>query len=149
MVSLVVPYYYSVLLAIAVLFTEGFFIKKYFQKNWVYGFGVSFLINLISSVLGFLILAFLEYPTRAICMGIFGYENMRLGTYLGMIPGYFVTVVVEWLFLLCWARLFCKDKFEPKKLINLTIIVNFFSYLVLLGGVFIADIMTHGQNFFI
>ena len=147
MVSLVFPSYYSVLLAVLVLLIEGFFIKKYFGKNWIYGLGLSFLINLISSVFGVFVVTFLEFPTRAMCMGIFGYQNMRLGTYLGMFPGYFLTVLVEWLLLLCWAKLFSKDKFEPKNLLNLSVMMNFFSYLVLFFGVFIADIVTHGQNF--
>ncbi len=147
MVSLVIPSYYSVLLAIFVLLIEAFFIKRFFQKNWIYGFGWAFLINLISSIAGIFIVTFLEGMTRDICMGVFGYHNMRLGTYLGMIPGYFITVLMEWLLLLLLTKLFSKNKYEPRNLFNLSLMMNICSYLLLLAGIFLADIMTNGQNF--
>lgn len=147
MVSLVIPSYYSVLLAVLVLLVEAYFIKKFFQKNWIFALGWSFLINFISSIAGVFIVTFLEYPTRALCMGIFGYSNMRLGTYLGMVPGYFITVLIEWLLLLLLTKLFFKNKYEPMNLFNLSLIMNICSYLLLLAGIFLADIMTNGQNF--
>ena len=146
-VSMVIPAYYSIVLAVLILFIEGYFIKEFLLKSWIYGFGVSFLINLFSSILGIFITSFLEVMTRGICKGIFGYNNMRLGTYIGMIPGYGLTVLVEWLMLLCWVKCLCKNKFEPKNLFILSSKMNFFSYLILLAGIFIADVMTKGQNF--
>lgn len=145
--SLVIPSYYSILLAIFVLLIEVYFIKKFFLITFLYGFGLSFLINLFSSILGLVIVTFLESLTREICMGIFSYSNMRLGTYLGMIPGYGITVLIEWLMLLTWAKLFCRNKFEPKNLFKLSLIMNFCSYLVLLFGILMADIITHGRSF--
>ena len=146
-VSSVVPSYYSILLAICVLLIEAYFIKKLFEKNFLYGFGLSFFINLFSSILGIFITDILAFLTRKICMDIFGYSNMRVGTYLGMIPGYGITVLVEWFMLLAWAKLFCSDKFKPKNLFKLSLIMNFCSYLVLVLGILIADLITHGQNF--
>lgn len=146
-VSLVIPSYYSILLAVAVLIIEGFFIKRFFIKNWFYSLGLAFLINFASSILGVFIVSFLEFFTRSICMGIFGYANMRIGTYLGMMPGYVITVLVEWLLLLNWTLLRCKNRFESKNLFKLSLMMNFSSYLILLLGIFLADILTHGKNF--
>ncbi len=145
--SLVIPSYYSILLAVFVLLIEAYFIKKFFSRTFFYGFGLSFLINLFSSILGFVIVSCLESWARDISIGIFSYDNMRLGTYLGMIPGYGITVLVEWLMLLAWVKLFCRNKFEPKNLFKLSLIMNFCSYLVLLFGILMADIITHGRNF--
>jgi hypothetical protein len=146
-VSLIAPLYYLILLAIFVLFAEGYFIKKFFFKKILYGFGLAFLINFFSSILGVFIVNFLNFLTRHICGLFFGYSTMKLGTYIVMIPGYVITVLAEWLLLLVWAKLFCKNKFEPKNLFKLSLIMNFCSYLVLLLGIFLVDIITHGQNF--
>ena len=147
MVSLVVPGYYSVALAISVVFTEAFFIKRFFQRGWVYGLTLSFLINLVSSIAGVFIVSFLEAMTRNVCRGIFGYSNMRLGTYLGMIPGYFITVVLEGGLLLIWAKLVYKNKFTAKGLVSLSSAMNLCSYLILALGILLANIATHGKNF--
>jgi hypothetical protein len=147
MVSFIVPSYYSVLLAVLVLLVEAFFMKKFLSRTGAESLGLSFLINLFSSILGFFIVTFLEPFTREIVMGIYGYSNMRMGIYFGMLPGYVITVLVEWLFLLGWVKWVYRVKYEAKDLIKLSLIMNFFSYVILLGGVFFAAMITQGQNF--
>ena len=147
MVSAVVPGYYSVVLAILIVFAEAFFIKRFFQRGWVYGLILSFLINLFSSIAGVFIVTSLEGMTRNISMGIFGYADMRLGTYLGMIPGYLITVVLEGFCLLGWTILVRRELLATRRLVNLPFLMNLVSYLILSLGILAADIATNGQNF--
>jgi len=146
MVGMVVPSYYSVIMAVLILLIETFFIQKLFAINYIISFIVSFIVNLISSILGVFIVGFLELGTRYICMGLFGYSNMRLGTYLGMIPGYLLTVLCE-AALLFQIALMIKKKVKTTECIKTSAIMNFLSYLIILIGVIIADIVTKGANF--
>lgn len=149
MISGVVPSCYSVILAILVLLIESYFLNKFWNKNWFVSFVLAFMINLLSSIAGIFILMrywFLFIP-REITSGIFEYTNMRLGTYLGMIPGYFLTVLVEWILLMLLAKIFFRGKSGLKPLLKLSATMNAFSYLILLLGIAIADILTKGQNF--
>ena len=146
MVSLVVPSYYSVVLAILVLFVEALFIRKFFQRGWIYSFGLSFFVNLTSSIVGVFVVTYLEGMTREVCRGTFGYSNMRLGTYLGMIPGYFITVVLEGMLLLGSSKLFGIN-LNTRGIGKLSFMMNLCSYTVLFLGILFADLLTGGQSF--
>ena len=146
MISLVVPSYYSVIIAVLILLVESFFIQKILVINYIISFIISFIINLISSIAGVFIVTLLEGWTRDICMGLFGYSNMRLGTYLGMIPGYILTVLLEGVLLFLIA-LIIRNKQKIISCMKTSAIMNCCSYLIILIGVIIADIMTKGANF--
>lgn len=139
MVSIVVPSYWSMILAILILIIESLFISKLFRLNFIFSFILSFFINLISSVSGVFI-------TNFFSDGIFAYKNMKLGTYLGMIPGYVLTVILEGL-LLFLISLLIKIKIRLFNCIKTSIIMNLFSYLILLAGILIADFATKGKVF--
>jgi hypothetical protein len=151
MVSMVVPSYYSVAMAVLILLIEAFFIHKLFTVNYIISFVISFIINLISSVVGaFLTGAIFGVGGREGILGILGYNNMRLGTYLGMLPGYVLTVLLEGLLLFLiglMVNLIIKRKISMAACMKTSAIMNFFSYLVIIVGVFIADLVTKGANF--
>ncbi|MFA5200469.1 MAG: hypothetical protein WC442_06180 [Candidatus Omnitrophota bacterium] len=146
MVSLVVPSYYSIVLAVLIILVETFFIQRLFTLNFIISVILSFIINLISSVAGVFTVIFLEVWTRDICMGIFGYSNMRLGTYLGMIPGYVLTVLLEGILLFLITPIIRK-KLQIMDCIKTSALMNVCSYLIILIGVALADIITKGANF--
>jgi hypothetical protein len=146
MVSLVVPSYYSVIMAVLVLLVETLFIQKLFTVNYIFSFVISFMINLISSIVGVFVVSLFEPAMRVIGIGIFGYSNMRLGTYLGMIPGYILTVLLEGVLLFLIA-LVIRKKSEIISCLKVSTIMNFCSYLIILIGIIIADFMTKGANF--
>jgi|GEM_PF-1866590 len=143
MVSAVVPSYWSVVMAIVILSIETFFIKKLLSTGIVSSFAGSVLVNLASSVVGVFISAF---AFSAFASGIFAYKDMRLGTYLGMIPGYILTVLLEGT-LLFMIALMIKKKVKMIECIRTSALMNFFSYLIILTGVFIADVVTSGGIF--
>ena len=71
---------------------------------------------------------------------------MRLGTYLGLIPGYVSTVLLEGL-LLFLITLVIKRKPLMTISMKTSAIMNFFSYMIILFGILIVDFMTKGANF--
>lgn len=146
-ISMVVPFYYSVFLALAVLIIEGYYIKKFLGRGWFLSFIFAFVINAISSFAGVFIVTHFEFITRKIVGGFFGYQNMRWGTYIGMFPGYFLTVVIEWIVLVFITKLFSQSKMEWRGLLRLSTGMNVYSYLILLLGIIIVDILTKGENF--
>jgi len=146
MVSLVIPSYWSIVMALLILIVETFFIKKLFTVNYIISFIFSFIINAISSIAGAFIVTFFEFPARKISGGIFAYANMRLGTYVGMVPGYILTVLLEGVLLFLIA-LIMKKKLKMSPCMKTSAIMNCFSYLIIIIGVIIADIMTKGANF--
>ena len=79
-------------------------------------------------------------------MGVFSYGNMRLGTYLGLIPGYILTVLLEGVVLFLIARVI-KRKVKIIDCAKTSMFMNFFSYLVILAGIFIVDFFTGGKYF--
>lgn len=146
MVSMVVPSYYSVVMAVMILLIEAFFIRKVLTTNYIISFVISFVINLISSVIGaFLTGAIFGVGGREGIFGILGYSNMRLGTYLGMFPGYVLTVLLEGLVLFLVALLI-RRRSKMTACMKTSAIMNFFSYLVILIGVLAADVITKGAS---
>jgi hypothetical protein len=100
------------------------------------------MLNLISSVAGVIITA-IHFGHGG---NIFAYGNMKFGTYLGMIPGYIVTVLLEGLFLVLCVFLLKREK-RALDCFKTSALMNFCSYLILLAGILIADIVTKGKNF--
>jgi hypothetical protein len=141
-VAFVVGFYWSVVMALLILFIEAAFIKNLLSLNYFTALIFSFIINLISSVAGVII--------TAIPFGhggnIFAYGNMKFGTYLGLIPGYILTVLLEGSVLVLCALLL-KRKKTALECFKTSALMNFCSYLVLLAGIIIADVMTKGNNF--
>ena len=131
----------SIIIGILILIVEAFFIKKLLFLSFSSAFGYSFAINLASSFVGILITSFAFSGKN-----IFAYGNMRFGTYLGMIPGYVFTVLIEGLLLiLCSALL--KRSNKVSECFKTSVIMNFCSYLILLVSLIVADFLTKGQNF--
>ena len=157
MISMIVPFYYSVILAVLIVSVETFFLQRLFTTkkslfNFILNFVLSFIINLLSSILGALILVLLNEHRGDIFSGVFGYADMRLGTYLGMIPGYALTVLIEGILLFLIAQiinLIIERKLKFISCMKTSIIMNCCSYLILLIGVIIVDIMTKGSNFYV
>ncbi|MDD5596107.1 MAG: hypothetical protein PHY94_07710 [Candidatus Omnitrophica bacterium] len=147
MISTVVRSYYSVLMAILILFIEAIFIRKLFSINFIWSFIISFVINLLSSIAG-MALTGLTFGSGRLTgiAGILGYKNMRLGTYLGLIPGYFLTVILEGCLLILVA-LVINSKVKRASIFKTSMTMNLFSYLVILVGIIIADIATGGKVF--
>ncbi len=139
-VSFVVSFYWSVLLALAILSIETLFIRNCLSIKIAASFFVSFLLNFASSVAGVFIMS------MTFVIPVFQYENMRLGTYLGMVPGYLLTVLLEGIILLLIVWIFRKKK-TAAGVMKVTAIMNFFSYLLILTGVLLADVLTGGKNF--
>lgn len=147
MVSMVVRSYYSVVMAVLILAIEAFFIRRLFLINFIWCLILAFTINLISSVFGVILTSvFFGRGDLVGISGILGYKDMRLGTYLGLIPGYVITFVLEG-FLLALFALLIKRKLKLTSIFRASIVMNLFSYIVILLGVFIADIATRGQVF--
>ncbi|MBU0547310.1 MAG: hypothetical protein KJ710_03600 [Candidatus Omnitrophica bacterium] len=141
-VSFVVGFYWSVVMALLILFIEAFFIRKLLSLNYFIAFIFSFIINLISSFAGVIITAFTFGHGR----NIFAYGNMKFGTYLGLIPGYVLTVLFEGLILALCVSLLKREK-RASDCFKISALMNFYSYLILLVGIIAADIMTKGNNF--
>jgi len=139
MIISVIPSYWPIVMAALILIVEAFFIKKLLSISFILSLINSFAINLISSIAGIFI-------TNVFSSGIFAYDNMRAGTYLGLIPGYILTVLLE-AALLFLITLLIKQKLKVDSLIKTTMTMNFFSYLIILLGMIIADIITKGANF--
>lgn len=141
-IAFVVGFYWSVVMALLILFIETVFIKNLLSLNYFTAFIFSFIINLISSVAGVVI--------TAIPFGhggnIFAYGNMKFGTYLGLIPGYILTVLLEGLVLVICVLLLKREK-RALDCFKTSAWMNFCSYLVLLVGIIIADVLTKGNNF--
>lgn len=145
MVSNVVPFYYSVLIAILILAIETYFIKKLLSCRLIQGFTLSFVVNLASSIVG-LLLSGIILAISPLAARYLGYGNMRLGTYLGLMPGYILTIIIEGIFLLVIAHLMHKE--VPRKAVfRISVFMNLFSYFVLLAGILISDILTKGEIF--
>lgn len=134
---------YSVLLAAVILAVETFFIKKILNIGVFVSFLFSFLVNLVSSFVGVMLTAVLFGRSGS---GIFGYSNMRLGTYIGLIPGYMLTVVIEWLILFFLVKAADKNV-RAGTVFKSSLIMNFFSYCVIFLGVAAADLITKGEIF--
>jgi len=144
MVAFVVGFYWSILIAVTILIVEACFIKKLLSVKLFQAFWYSFLVNLGSCIVGIIIVTIPFSGGR----NIFSYGNMRLGTYLGLIPGYILTVLIEGLLLIACAK---TQKLNLKKVdcFRTSAVMNFFSYLILLVCIMIADSLTKGQNFHI
>jgi len=140
-VSFVVGSYWSVVMALLIVLIEAIFIKQLLSLNYLIAFIYSFIINLISSAVGILITSIPYYGEN-----IFAYDNMRFGTYLGLIPGYILTVLLEGL-LLILCVLLLKRKKKALDCFKTSALMNFCSYLILLIGIIIADVVTKGNNF--
>ena len=132
----------SIIIGVLILIVETFFIKKLLSLNFSSAFGLSFAINFASSFAGILITSFTFHGKN-----IFAYGNMRFGTYFGMIPGYAFTVLFEGLFLILCSSLLKRSK-KAVNCYKTSAVMNFFSYLILLVSLIIAD-LTKGQNFHI
>ncbi|MDD4899547.1 MAG: hypothetical protein PHT31_02930 [Candidatus Omnitrophica bacterium] len=147
MVSVVVRSYYSVIMAILILFIEATFIRKLFLLNFIWSFIIAFVINFLSSVAG-MALTGLSFGSGRLTgiAGILGYKDMRLGTYLGLIPGYFLTVILEWCLLILVA-LIISSKVKRAAIFKTSVLMNLFSYIIIFAGIIIADIATGGQVF--
>lgn len=132
--------YYSIAIAIAILAIEARFLQKLLSFRYVWAFVLSFICNTISSFSGF------YWSTIFPNSSIFAYGNMRLGTYLGLIPGYALTVVVEGIFL---TVLFCliTEKTRPRTVFKTSMIMNLASYGILLIAILCADWLSHGKIF--
>jgi hypothetical protein len=143
MASVVIRSYWSVVLAALIVIIETIFLKRLLSLNSGFSFLASFAVNLISSVCGIIIVTVLPIYHKG---SILAYSNMRLGTYLGLLPGYLLTIVLEGLVLVWIARLIAK-KVNISRCMKMSAIMNLISYLILLVGIVIADVMTGGQNF--
>ena len=132
----------AIIVAFLILIVETFFIKKLLSLNSSSAFGYSFAINFVSSVAG-LVITLIPFSSGK---NIFAYGDMRLGTYLGMIPGYVITVLIEWL-LLIWCSEALKRNNKKFDCFKTSGGMNFCSYLILLVSLIIADVLTKGQNF--
>ena len=141
MISTVVQSYHSVLMAIMILLVETYFIQELFSCKFIAGFALSFLINLASSLAGIFLLA-LPFAGA----NVLAYGNMRMGTYLGLVPGYIFTVMIEILLLFIIAKAI-KQKIKGRELVKTAVIMNFFSYVIIVAGIAIADYLTKGEIF--
>jgi hypothetical protein len=147
MVSAVVPSYYSVLIAVLILIVEAGFIRKLFAVNFFLALSISFVINLISSAVGiFLAAVFFGNGGLEGIMGVLGYKSMRAGTYLGLIPGYVFTVLLEGVLLILMAKLI-KIKIGITSVFKVSAFMNSCSYGIILAGVIISDFLTKGKVF--
>lgn len=142
LITFVVGLYWSVVMALLILFIEAIFIKNLLSLKYFTAFIFSFIINLISSVAGAIITAIHFGHGR----NIFAYGNMKFGTYLGLIPGYILTVLLEGLVLVLFVFLLKREK-KALDCFKTSVLMNFCSYLILLVGIIIVDIMTKGNNF--
>jgi len=140
-VTLVLGNYWAFLMAVTILAIEAVFIKKLFSCHIVVAFIASFGINFISSFVGILLSIFSFSGNH-----IFAYGNKRLGAYLGMGPGYVMTVIIELIVLLIVMNAL-KQKIRFLACLKTSILMNFCSYALLLAGIFIADVLTHGDAF--
>lgn len=147
MVSVVVPSYYSVIMAVLILTIEAVFIGKLFSINFARSFVFSFIINLLSSAAGAVITSiFLGRGSLSGLAGVFAYRDMKLGTYLGLFPGYVLTVIFEW-FLLLLAPVAAKSMLRRGLIFKTCVIMNLSSYIILILGIFLADVLTGGEVF--
>lgn len=136
--------YLTVSVALLILLVETFFIKRLLCSNYLAAFCVSFAINFISSVAGIFGSVFISGYLEN--KNIFAYGNMRLGTYFGLIPGYVLTVLLEWVVLTMF-KMALKLKKTDLDCLKTSVIMNLYSYIVLFAGILIADILSSGQNF--
>ena len=141
MISSIVQSYHSILMAVMILLIETYFIQELFSCKFIAGFALSFLINLASSLAGIFLLA-LPFAGA----NVLAYGNMRYGTYLGLIPGYIFTVIIE-ILLLVFIAFAIKQKNKGREIIKLSVIMNFFSYIIIIAGIAIADYLTKGEIF--
>lgn len=147
MISMVVRSYYSVVMAVLILIVEAFFIRKLFAVNFIWSFLVSFAINLISSLIGIILTGVLfGKGSLTGIFGVLGYRNMRLGTYLGLVPGYLLTVILEGLLLVLIALL-VRKKLGIRAIFKTSLVMNVYSYIIIALGVLIADIISKGAVF--
>ena len=147
MVSMVVPSYYSIILAVMILAIEAYFIKKLFAVSFVFSFVLSFIVNLISSAAGaFLTTIFFGRGGLEGIMGILGYRDMRFGTYLGLVPGYIFTVILEGFLLILSGKLINKET-RLKPVFKTSTFMNLYSYAIILISIVFADILTKGKVF--
>ena len=140
-VTFVIGFYWSILIALLILVIETFFIKKLLNLNIFPTIVFSFGVNLLSSIAGVLIASFAVHGKN-----IFAYGNMRFGTYLGMIPGYGFSVLIEGLLLIVCASLL-KRSVSLSNCLKISASMNLCSYMLLLLSIFIADFVSKGQVF--
>ncbi len=124
-----------------ILLIETYFIQELFSCKFIPGFVLSFLINFASSLAGIFLLAL-----PFVSANVLAYGNMRLGTYLGLVPGYLFTVIIE-ILLLLFIVFSLKQKVKNKEVIKVSFIMNFFSYVIIVTGIAIADYLTKGEIF--
>jgi hypothetical protein len=141
-VAFVLGSLWAALIALAILIVETLFIKKLLSCGFLSAFGDSFFVNLASSFLGIFIFGIFLGSGK----GIFAYGNMRLGTYLGLVPGYVLTVLIEGLLLMACAMLL-RRRLKVPDFFKVSALMNLCSYLILLASIMAADILTNGQNF--
>jgi hypothetical protein len=132
----------SLFVAILILLVEAMFIKKLLSMAFLKAFALSFLVNLITSVIGFFLLSFAFSGSGH----IFTYGNMKLGTYLGLIPGYILTVLIEG-FLIKLLPLIRRKNIGFKSAFKTVAIMNAASYAIIFASVLIADLVTKGGCF--
>ncbi|MBF0387532.1 MAG: hypothetical protein HQL20_06715 [Candidatus Omnitrophica bacterium] len=91
----------SIIVGLLIVLVEAHFVKRLLTIKLPLAFVLSFMINFVTSVVGIMIAAFAFSGQN-----IFAYGDMRFGTYLGMIPGYVFTVLIEGLLLLGCSAMF-------------------------------------------
>ena len=127
-------------IALAILFIEAYFIKRLLTVRNIPAFIVSFWVNLISSAVGLVVL------WTFFAKGMFGWDNMKLGVYIGMIPGYILTVMFECMLLII-AGLILRKKLSIEASLKISLEMNFYSYALLTVTVLVADLVTKGRFF--
>ncbi|MDD5596135.1 MAG: hypothetical protein PHY94_07855, partial [Candidatus Omnitrophica bacterium] len=121
--------------------------RSLFSMNFIWSFIISFLLNFISSIAGVVLTSLVFGSSRLSGIaGVLGYKNMRLGTYLGLIPGYILTVILEGCLLILIA-LMVDNKIKKAAIFKTSVLMNLFSYIIIFIGIIIADIATGGQVF--
>jgi len=123
---------FSIFVGVTIITIESFFVRKLLSIKRFRAFRISFFINAASTLLGPILIYFF-YSALSFYGLPFNYDfySKEEVTWQAFIPGYVLTIIVEGLILLQYVWII-KREIQIKEVFKTALIMNFFSYLILM-----------------
>lgn len=133
--------WFSILSVALVITVEAYCIKKLLSTTFRAACGWSFIINAITSCMGFFLLffplPFLDYAAKIL-------GEWFAGVFFGLLPGYILTVAVEGLLLIGCSAILKRGR-KAFDCYKTSVVMNFYSYLFLASSLIIAEFIKWGN----
>lgn len=127
---------WSVVIILLILTIETYFIRKLYQRNLLFCFVIACLANLLSCLFGIFVFSCAIQSFNRFSQGEFLFSTW--GIYVSFVPGYLLTVAIEWLILMLPLSFRINEKKKMGRSLKTSVFMNLYSYLLLVAAVTIV-----------